>query len=315
LSRYLAVRLLAAIPTLLIVSVGIFTLVRLIPGSTIDLALAGNPNIEDRKAFERQLGLDKPAIQQYFIWMGDLLRGDLGNSLTTRRPIGDDLRERFPRTIQLGLMAMVLGIVLSLVMGVIAAVKAGSVLDNVIRTMGVLFISIPYFFVALLVVAFPARYWGWSPPLVFTPFTENPWENVKHFFLPALILGVFTAGGVQLRLTRAMMLEVLRQDYMRTARAKGLAQRAIVVRHGLRNALIPLVTLYGLQVPLALGGTVIMESIFGIPGVGTYVTGAVANRDYVALQSTVIVFAVIVFLVNFIVDMLYARLDPRISVN
>jgi peptide/nickel transport system permease protein len=314
-SRYLAVRLLAAIPTLIIVSVGIFTLVRLIPGSTIDLALAGNPNIEDRAAFERQLGLDKPAIQQYFIWMGDLLRGDLGNSLTTRRSIGDDLRERFPRTIQLGLMAMVLGIVLSLAMGVIAAVKAGGVLDNAIRTMGVLFISIPYFFVALLVVAFPARYWGWSPPLVFTPFMQNPWENVKHFFLPALILGVFTAGGVQLRLTRAMMLEVLRQDYMRTARAKGLAQRAIVLRHGLRNALIPLVTLYGLQIPIALGGTVIMESIFNIPGVGSYVTGAVANRDYVALQSTVIVFAVIVFLVNFLVDMLYARLDPRVSVN
>ena len=314
-SRYLAVRLLAAIPTLIIVSVGIFTLVRLIPGSTIDLALAGNPNVEDRAAFERQLGLDKPAIQQYFIWMGDLLRGDLGNSLTTRRSIGDDLRERFPRTIQLGLMAMVLGIVLSLAMGVIAAVKAGGVLDNAIRTMGVLFISIPYFFVALLVVAFPARYWGWSPPLVFTPFMENPWENVKHFFLPALILGVFTAGGVQLRLTRAMMLEVLRQDYMRTARAKGLAQRAIVLRHGLRNALIPLVTLYGLQIPIALGGTVIMESIFNIPGVGSYVTGAVANRDYVALQSTVIVFAVIVFLVNFLVDMLYARLDPRVSVN
>lgn len=314
-SRYLAVRLLAAIPTLIIVSVGIFTLVRLIPGSTIDLALAGNPNVEDRAAFERQLGLDKPAIQQYFIWMGDLLRGDLGNSLTTRRSIGDDLRERFPRTIQLGLMAMVLGIVLSLAMGVIAAVKAGGVLDNAIRTMGVLFISIPYFFVALLVVAFPARYWGWSPPLVFTPFMDNPWENVKHFFLPALILGVFTAGGVQLRLTRAMMLEVLRQDYMRTARAKGLAQRAIVLRHGLRNALIPLVTLYGLQIPIALGGTVIMESIFNIPGVGSYVTGAVANRDYVALQSTVIVFAVIVFLVNFLVDMLYARLDPRVSVN
>jgi peptide/nickel transport system permease protein len=314
-SRYLAVRLLAAIPTLIIVSVGIFTLVRLIPGSTIDLALAGNPNVEDRAAFERQLGLDKPAIQQYFIWMGDLLRGDLGNSLTTRRSIGEDLRERFPRTIQLGLMAMVLGIVLSLAMGVIAAVKAGGVLDNAIRTMGVLFISIPYFFVALLVVAFPARYWGWSPPLVFTPFMENPWENVKHFFLPALILGVFTAGGVQLRLTRAMMLEVLRQDYMRTARAKGLAQRAIVLRHGLRNALIPLVTLYGLQIPIALGGTVIMESIFNIPGVGSYVTGAVANRDYVALQSTVIVFAVIVFLVNFLVDMLYARLDPRVSVN
>jgi peptide/nickel transport system permease protein len=311
----LAVRLLAAIPTLIIVSVGIFTLVRLIPGSTIDLALAGNPNVEDRAAFERQLGLDKPAIQQYFIWMGDLLRGDLGNSLTTRRSIGDDLRERFPRTIQLGLMAMVLGIVLSLAMGVIAAVKAGGVLDNAIRTMGVLFISIPYFFVALLVVAFPARYWGWSPPLVFTPFMDNPWENVKHFFLPALILGVFTAGGVQLRLTRAMMLEVLRQDYMRTARAKGLAQRAIVLRHGLRNALIPLVTLYGLQIPIALGGTVIMESIFNIPGVGSYVTGAVANRDYVALQSTVIVFAVIVFLVNFLVDMLYARLDPRVSVN
>ena len=314
-SEYVIRRLLATLPAFVILTLGVFALVRFIPGDTVELALAGNKNIKDREAYERQLGLDQPAPVQYLRWLGGVLRGDLGRSLNTRRPVRDEIAERLPRTLELGLLSVAFGVALSLPIGVISAVRQNTATDYGLRSLAVLLSSVPYFWVATMVVAFPAKLWGWSPTLTFVPFIEDPAANLRQFLLPALILGLFAAGGTQMRVTRTVMLDVLRQDYVRTAHAKGLRANTVILQHALRNALIPVVTLIGLNIPVMLGGTVIMESIFAIPGMGTYVVGSVTNRDYTVLQGIVVVFALIVVLVNLLTDLSYARLDPRIRLR
>ena len=269
---------------------------------------------------EARLGLDKPWYIQYFAWLGDAARGDFGESLRTGRSIGTELRDRFPVTLELTTLALLVSLIISLPIGVLSAVRQDSLLDYIARSTAIGALAIPVFWAATLVIVLPSVWWNVAPPIAYKDLWVDPWENLKIMLFPygkfvpvgpAVILGVGLSGTV-LRLTRAQMLEVLRQDYIRTAWAKGLRERTVIIRHALKNALIPVVTVIGLQFPFLIGGAVIVESIFNIPGVGRYLLAAIQGLDYTVVQSVVLIIAVAVVVSNLIVDLMYAYLDPRI---
>jgi len=311
--NYVARRLIAAALTLFVLTIGVFALVRFIPGSLLDVTLEGNFNFADRQALQRELGLDKPAPVQYVEWLGGVLHGDFGRSLTSQRRVMDDIKLRLPHTLELGVLAIVFTFILAVPIGIISAVKQNTWIDYSLRGVAIGLVSIPYFWVATVAVIFPARWWGWSPPSPIRSFTADPVTNLIQFGFPAAVLGLFTAGGLIMRVTRAQMLEVMRSDYVRTARAKGLAGFSIVTRHAMRNALIPVVTLLGITVSFLLGGSVIVETIFNLPGLGIYILSSVNNRDYVAIQGVVLLFGIVVMLVNLLTDLAYGLIDPRIK--
>ncbi len=312
-TEYIIRRLLLAVPTVLLVMFATFMLLRLVPGDLVELMMAENPYAteEDRARIERELGLDKPIPQQFAVYLGKVVRGDFGHSPWTGRSVASELQDRLPVTVEFGFMAILIGLVIALPVGILSAVRQDTLADYAARSFAILALSVPYFFTALLLIVFPSTWWGWSPPLTYKPWSAGPIDHLYYYFWPALLLGVGLAGSV-MRMTRTMMLEVLRQDYIRTAWAKGLRERAVITRHALKNALIPVVTIVGLQVGTALGGTIILESIFNIPGVGRYFIGAIFQRDYPSVQGVVLVLAVIVVLVNIVVDLTYGWLDPRI---
>lgn len=309
--RFVVRRLLLAALTMFIVSVATFFMLRLIPGDIIDLMLADFGYAADRTLLEAQMGLDRPAYVQFSNWFLGLLSGDLGDSLWTSRSVAFELSVRYPVTIELAAIAIVTSMVVSIPIGIVTAVRQDTWVDYALRSTAIGLVAVPVLWIGTLVITVPAILWGWSPPLSYVPFTTDPVKNLSVMLLPGVIIGIPLTGGV-IRMTRAMMLEVIRQDYIRTAWAKGLQPRAIWYRHAVRNALIPVLSLLGLQIPFLLGGTVIIEQIFNLPGMGLYMLRSLAVRDYVPAQTIVLIFAGGTVMINLIVDMTYTYLDPRI---
>ena len=315
--NYIIRRLLLLIPTLLIVTIIVFSAVRFIPGSIIELMAASHggeaQNITQVvEMIKHQLGMDVPIYVQYFRWLGGVLRGDLGHSLWTGRSINEDFLHRLPVSIELGIMAIIVALLVALPIGILSAIRQDTITDYITRGIAIIFISVPAFWVGTMVMVYPAKYLNWMPIVVYVPFLEDPLNNLKEFIIPALILGI-AMSGTTMRMTRTMMLEVLRQDYIRTAWSKGLKERAIIFRHALKNALIPVVTIVGMQLPILVGGSVIIESIFGLPGIGRYFLGALLQRDYPIVSIVNLIAATFVMVCNLGVDLVYAYLDPRVQ--
>jgi len=306
-------RLLAVIPTLLFTSVIVFASIRLIPGDVIDLMLAQNDisTGNDRALIEASLGLDKPIYVQYFVWVTDILQGDLGRSLWQNTPVTEQLAATLPITFELGLLALMVALSVAIPIGIYSAMRQDTAGDYIARSFSLLMLAIPSFWLGTLVMVFPSVWWRWAPPLQYTPFLEDPLGNLGHLLVPAILLGL-SLSAVTMRMTRTMMLEVLRQDYIRTARAKGLAENTVVLRHALRNCLIPVVTLIGLQAPLLIGGAVILEQIFVVPGMGLLLLEAVFQRDYPVVTGVFLVVGVAILTINLVVDLTYGFLDPKV---
>ena len=332
-SAYIIRRLLLIIPTLSILTIMVFLAVRFIPGDVIDVMVArmieqGADGGEiDREVLERRLGLDVPVHVQYGRWIGvlptrdfitgesrfkGLLQGALGQSLWGAHfSVEEKIIGRFPVTIQLGVMAIVIGLVIALPVGIYSAIRQDTAADYAGRSVAIIGLATPNFWLGTMVMLYPGIWWGWSPPIEMIPFTEDPLGNIGMFLIPSLILGTASAAAT-MRMTRTMMLEVLRQDYIRTAWAKGLRERVVVLRHAVKNALIPVVTLIGLQLPILIGGSVIMENIFSLPGLGRLLLTALDTRDYPMVSGVNLVFATAVVLFNLLIDLLYSYLDPRV---
>ncbi len=308
---YLARRLVLLVPTLIGLSVVVFALVRLLPGDAVTMLMQEYAYAKDADELRQKLGLDRPIAVQYVDWLGGVLHGDLGTSLRSKTPVVDEIAKRLPVTAELGVLGLMFGLLISIPVGVISAVRQDKTIDYVARSMAIAFLSIPGFWLGTLVVTLPSIWWQWTPPLRYTSLAEDPVKNLAQMVIPAIILGIGLSGGV-MRLTRAQMLEVLRQDYLLTAAAKGLAEWAMVFRHALKNAFIPVLTLLGLQVAILVSGTVVLENIFVLPGMGRYLLEAVQYRDYPVIQGINLVFAVVIVFANLLVDMCYGWLDPRV---
>jgi peptide/nickel transport system permease protein len=307
--------LLLVVPTLLILSMIVFLLVRFIPGDVIDAMqeeYAFTAGEIDREALERKLGLDQPIPVQYARWLGDIvLHGSLGQSLLGRFSVNEKIAGRLPVTIQLGVTALVIGLLIALPVGIYSAIRQDTVSDYLGRTVAIIGLATPNFWLALMVMLYPAIWWGCSPPMRLIRFSDDPLGNLGMFLIPSVILGTAMAAAT-MRLTRTMMLEVLRQDYIRTAWSKGLKEKAVVLRHAVKNAIIPVVTLVGLQLPILVGGSVIMENIFNLPGLGRLMLNALEDRDYPVVSGINLLFGTIVVVGNLLIDLAYAFLDPRI---
>jgi peptide/nickel transport system permease protein len=309
--QYVLKRMLLIVPTLLLVSAIIFSLQRMIPGDVVVLMFEEKAYAKDLEALRAKLGLDRPVYLQYVTWIGRVVQGDLGESLWTKRPVLEEIVHRLPVSAQLGAMAITVALCLALPIGILAAIRQDTILDYITRSSAIVGLSVPAFWKATLVIVLPSIWFGWAPPLQFTPLSQNPWQHFSQFILPAIILGIGSGAGI-MRLTRALMLEVLRQDYIRTAWSKGLHERRVVIKHALQNAIIPVVTIVGIQIGNIANGTVIMETIFGLPGMGRFLVDAMNQRDYPVVQGVILLAASIIVLVNLLVDMTYAYLDPRI---
>jgi peptide/nickel transport system permease protein len=311
-ARYALKRLLLVVPTLFVVSLFVFAIVRAIPGDVVDMMLEQFQYGKDAAELRARLGLDRSLPEQYVTWAARLLRGDLGQSLWTRRPAALDIVERFPVTLTLSLVSIAVSLLVAMPVGILAAVRQDTGADFVARSFAIGALSVPNFWLATLIVVIPSFYLNWAPSLgSFVRFGQGPLTYLAQFVLPALCLGL-TQSGVIMRMARGMMLEVLRQDYVRTAWAKGLSARAVILGHALRNAMIPIVTVIGGQMPFYFGGSIVMEHIFGLPGIGSFVLEAISRRDYPVIQAVNLFVAVLVILSNLLVDLSYGLLDPRL---
>ncbi len=310
--QYVLRRLALAVPTLVLVSVIVFSIMRLMPGDVVIRMVEGHAYAPTVDALRKELGLDRPAHTQYLEWIGGIvLRGDFGSSYWTRQPIWDEFIRRFPITLELAGLTILTSVVIGVLVGIVSAVRQDTASDYVGRILAILALSVPYFGLAVLVVVLPSIYFKWTPIWTYVPFTTHPLENLKIMIVPALVFGVTRAGPI-MRIMRSALLDVLRQDYIRTAWSKGLPERAIVLRHALKNALIPVVSLIGLQTPLYIGGSVIIEAIFRLPGIGLFFFEALTRLDYPVVQSVNLIVAAMVVGLNLAIDLSYAFLDPRI---
>jgi len=311
--RYLARRAIWTALALLGVSVLIFLLVRLLPGNIVDIIAGteGQLSRAQRAAVLREFGLDKPLPVQYALWLGNMLQGNFGWSFRTGQPVASLIASRLPITIELAVLAVLGVAAVGIPLGVAASVSRNLRVRTLVQIIGVLGLSMPNFWIAILLIIGASMLFGWLPAIIYVSPWSNPWVNLQQMFLPVLSLA-FGLSAVVVRMTRSSMLEVLGQDFIRVARAKGLSTRAVLLRHTLRNALIPIVTILGLQTGFLLGGVVITEQIFGLPGLGWTLLNGVYQRDYPVVQGTVMVFAVTFVLINLLVDLLYTYLDPRI---
>ena len=311
---YVIRRLLLMIPTLLILTMIVFLTVRFIPGDAIDAMVIRLELFDvDREDLLRSLGLDVPLPVQYGRWIsGILLRGTFGESLFGgAAPIEERILAKLPVTAELGLLSIAIALVIALPVGVYSAIRQDQFGDFVGRSVAVIGLATPNFWLGTMVMIYPAIWWGWTPPLEYVPLAEDPPANLGILLVPALILGTAMSAHT-MRLTRTMMLEVLRQDYIRTAWAKGLKERLVVVRHAIKNAMIPVVTGIGLSLPLLVGGSVIMENIFNLPGLGRLMVTALQERDYPVISAVNLFFAVAVAVFNLLIDLIYPYLDPRV---
>jgi peptide/nickel transport system permease protein len=313
--KYFLRRVVLAAPTLIGISIVVFGAVRFLPGNVLDSLLGVDAplvNAETRAEMEKRYGFNHNIAQQYVVWWADLARGNLGRSFISGRPVVSDLAPRIPVTVELSLLGIIISLLIALPVGMLAAVKQNSPIDYLARSLAIGSLATPSFWLGLIVIVYGFILFRWTPPLRYIPPWEDALTNLKILWVPALILGTALAGHT-VRYTRATMLEVLQQDYIRTGRSKGLAERMVVVRHALPNALIPIVTVIGLQVPLLVGGTVVLEQIFSVPGMGSYLLSSIQQRDYPVVQAIVLMTAVVVVVTNLVVDLAYAILDPRIE--
>ena len=314
------------IPTAFLVSVMVFLLMHLVPGNTVDVMIAqltesGSQVEIDREALERKFGLDAPLIVQYGRFLGvapqmdgrisGVLQGDLGTSWRQRLAVTELLFKQMPVTIELGLMGLVIAQLIAIPIGVYSALRQDTWGDYVGRSFAIMSISVPGFWLATLVIVYPSIWWGYMPSIWLIKFADDPMGNIKMFIVPAVVLALAMAGGT-MRMTRTMTLEVIRNDYIRTAWAKGLAEALVVSRHALKNAFIPVITIVGLQIPILIGGTVIIEQIFMLPGMGRLIVQSLLLRDYPVVSGIMLFFSFGLMLINLAVDLTYGFLDPRI---
>ena len=310
--QYVFRRIALAIPTLILVSVIVFAMMRLMPGDVVTRMVEGHAYAPTMDALRKDLGLDRPVHVQYLEWIGNIVRhGDFGRSYWTRQPIWDEFARRFPVTLELAAITIVVSVVIGIGVGIVSAVRQDSVADYTGRILSILALSVPYFGLAVVVVVLPSIYFKWTPVWTYVPLTVDPAANLKIMLVPALVFGITRAGPI-MRIMRSALLDVLRQDYIRTAWSKGLGERTIVLRHALKNAMIPVISLIGLQMPLYIGGSVIIEAIFRLPGVGLFFFEALSKLDYPVVQSVNLIIAAIVVGLNLVIDLSYAFLDPRI---
>ncbi len=302
------------VPTLFFVSAMVFLIMRLIPGDVVSLMFQDLGYASSLAEMRARLGLDLPLYQQYVRWLAELLRGNLGESLWTQRAVVSVLAERLPVTLELSLLSILVSVLYGTTAGVIAAIRQDGAVDVTLRSLAMAFLSLPTFWLGTLAIVFPSLWFGWSPSIRLVTLSADPLGHLAQFALPAVILGTHLGAPV-MRLTRAMLLEALQQDYVRTARAKGLAARRVVVKHALRNAVIPTVTILGVQVSQAFAGSVILETLFGLPGMGSLLIEAIAYRDFPMFQALVLCLALFVMAVNLLVDLVCVVIDPRLRVQ
>lgn len=325
---YIIRRLFLIIPTLLIITMLVFLLVRFIPGDVIDMMLAQMSEQSGMGAeltadyLRHAMGLDQPIHIQYARWMGfipqetgefhGIIHGWLGESLWKNESVGKELLERLPVSIELGLISLITGWALAMPIGIYAALRQDTALDYIARSFAIIMLSVPGFWLATMVIVYPSIWWNWTPSLEYLPFIENPGGNLIQFILPGFLMGTQMSGSLQ-RMIRTMVLEVLRQDYIRTAWSKGLGERTIIIRHALKNALMPVITIAGMMLPMLIAGSVIIEQIFCLPGVGRLTFEALTQRDYPIISGINLVMASTVLIMNLVVDITYAWLDPRVQ--
>ena len=314
-ATYIVRRILLMIPTLLGAVTLIFVLMRLLPGDVALYILGSGESSEVNKQALQQiredLGLDKPLIVQYGQWLWGVVRLDFGNSYWTRQPVIEELKRRYPITANLAVMSLLVGTLIAIPIGVLSAVRQDTLTDYAARIFVISGLSLPNFWLAILIILALVHYFRWLPPLDYAPFWVDPWQNLKQLAFPALATG-YRLSAIGARMTRSSILEVLRDDYVRTARAKGLQEYVIVLKHALRNALLPVVTIIGLELLTLFGGLVVIETVFTIPGIGRFLVDAITHRDYPSVQALVFVIALFVVTVNLLVDIIYGFLDPRI---
>jgi peptide/nickel transport system permease protein len=312
--RYIFKRLLLMIPTLLGVAVLVFLMLRVAPGDIVELKYAGSGTFAPKEALERervQLGLDKPLVQQFAVWMAGVARFDFGNSMWTGRPIIDEIKIRLELSLQLAFMATFVATLLAVPLGTLAALRQDTWIDYAVRIFSIGGLSMPSFWLGIVMILAFLIFFKWLPPLTFTSFWIDPWANLSQLIWPALAVG-YRYSAMATRMTRSTVLEVLREDYVRTARAKGLRERAVVVKHALRNALLPIITVIGLEFAFLIGGLVVTEQVFNLNGIGMLFVESITRRDYTMTQTLVLLVAFVFIFMNFLIDLLYAWLDPRI---
>lgn len=309
---YLLRRVLLMLPTALLVSMFVFVLIRAIPGDVVTVMLADSKDDSEAHELRARLGLDRPLFVQYGIWLENALRGDLGRSLWTKNAVIEEIGRALPVTVELAVLAMVIATALAIPAGLLSAVLRNHLPDYVVRIVSIIGLSIPAFWLGTLYIMLPAIWFRWMPPTEYVPFIRDPVSNLGQFILPALSIGYYLSA-ITMRMVRSQTLEVLRQDFIRTAHAKGLTGRAVILRHTLRNALIPAISVIGAQTGVLLGGVVIIEQIFVLPGLGRLTLWAIQVRDYPQLQANILVMALMTMLVNLLTDLCYGWLDPRVK--
>ncbi len=310
-TTYILKRLISMVPVLFVVSIVIFSLIHLTPGDPVLAMLGEEATPEAREQLRRQLGLDRPLPIQYAAWLGRVVTGDLGRSIRTNQPVAEAIGERLPITIELAVLAMAVALLVAIPAGLIAATRRNSLADVASTVLTLLGISMPNFLLAVLLVYVFSLQLRWLPPIGYVSPLQDPGANLKGMIMPAITLGAFAAAAVA-RMMRSTLLEVLHQDYVRTAWAKGLGERVIIIRHALKNAMIPVITVIGNQMGFLLGGVVILETVFALPGVGRLTVNSVVTNDYPQIQLNVMFLAIVHMLANFFVDITYAWFDPRI---
>ena len=310
--RFLGRRVLGTLPVLLILSVGVFLMLHLTPGDPVQIMLGQDADPGAIAALRVQLGLDQPLPVQYVRWVGNVVRGDLGRSIRTNQPVAEAIVTRLPVTIELSVLALVLSLATGLPAGMLAAIRRNSTVDLASTGLALVGVSLPSFFFGVLLILVFAVWLRWVPPSGYTPLVQDPLMNLKQMFMPALALGAALAGIVA-RIMRSSLLEVIGTDYMRTARAKGLSEQGSVLSHGLKNAMLPVVTVVGLQVGAVLGGAILIETIFALPGIGRLAVDSIFSRDFPIVQGVVLFLTLVRVVSNLVADVLYAYLDPRIS--
>ncbi|CAH1650165.1 ABC transporter permease [Chelatococcus asaccharovorans] len=309
--RYIASRLMQMLPVLFLVSVAVFSMTLLLPGDPTLSMLGENASLADRVALRERLGLDLPLPVQYLRWAQNVVEGDFGRSLRNGEPVSEMLLQRVPATTQLAIMAIILAILIGVPCGIIAALNRNSFGDVAATSVGMFAMAMPSFWLAMLLVMMFSIHLRWLPPSGYVPFLRDPMDSLRLMLLPAVTLGTILAGLI-LRQTRTSMLSVLSADYVRTARAKGMSERRTILRHALRNALIPIVTVVGLQMGALLGGAAITESIFSIPGLGQMVVDGIFNRDFPAVQGAILVIVTSILFLNLVIDIAYSWIDKRV---